>query len=158
MAAADRLVIMNKGVIAQAGTVREIYTTPRDPFVASFIGQANVIPGKAVGVNGSQVRIELSGGDIILASRSQGVPNDGSVVMILRPEDLTLSTEPVPDHNALAGTVKRVSFLGSTVNVGVEAAGQVISVVAHRDQAVPEEGRPVYVVWKKAAEKLFPQP
>jgi hypothetical protein len=69
-----------------------------------------------------------------------------------------LSAEPVPDHNALAGTVKRVSFLGSTVNVGVEAAGQVISVVAHRDQAVPEEGRPVYVVWKKAAEKLFPQP
>jgi spermidine/putrescine ABC transporter ATP-binding subunit len=158
MAAADRLVIMNKGVIAQAGTVREIYTTPRDAFVASFIGQANVIPGKAVGVNGSQVRVELSGGDIILATRSQGVPNDGSVVMILRPEDLTLSNEPVPGHNALAGTVKRVSFLGSTVNIGVEAAGQVISVVAHRDQAVPEEGRPVYVVWKKAAEKLFSQP
>jgi spermidine/putrescine ABC transporter ATP-binding subunit len=158
MAAADRLVIMNKGVIAQAGTVREIYTTPRDPFVASFIGQANVIPGKAVGVNDSQVRIELSGGDIILASRSPGVPNDGSVVMILRPEDLTLSNVPVPDHNALAGTVKRVSFLGSTVNVGVQVAGQVISVVAHRDQVVPDEGQAIYVVWKKAAEKLFAQP
>jgi ABC-type Fe3+/spermidine/putrescine transport system ATPase subunit len=158
MAAADRLVIMNKGVIAQAGSVREIYRTPRDPFVASFIGQANVIPGKAVGVNGSQVRIELSGGDIILASRSPGVPNDGSVVMILRPEDLELSNEPVPDHNALVGTIKRVSFLGSTVNVGVQAAGQMISVVAHRDQVVPDEGQPVYVIWKKAAEKVFPQP
>jgi len=117
-----------------------------------------VIPGKAVEVNGSQVRIELPGGDIVVASRLPGVPNDGSVVMILRPEDLTLSNEPVPGHNALAGTVKRVSFLGSTVNIGVQVADQMISVVAHRDQAVPEEGRPVYVVWKKAAEKLFPKP
>ena len=158
MAAADRLVIMNKGIIVQAGTVREIYSAPTDPFVASFIGQANVIPGRAVGVNGSQVQIELPGGDLVLAARPPGFPGEGSVVVILRPEDLAISTDRVPGRNTLSGTVKRVSFLGSTVNVGVQIADQVISVVAHRDQAVPGEGKAVYVTWKDAVEMIFPRP
>jgi spermidine/putrescine ABC transporter ATP-binding subunit len=155
MAAADRLVIMNKGRIVQAGSVREIYSAPSDPFVASFIGQANVIQGRAVSVNGSHVRIELPGGDLVLGSRPPGLQGDGSVVVILRPEDLAISSERVPGQNALSGTIKRVSFLGSTVNIGVQVADQVISVVAHRDQVVPEEGKPVYVTWKEASEKVF---
>jgi len=158
MAAADRLVIMNKGRIVQAGTVREIYSAPSDPFVASFIGQANVIPAKAVGVNGAQVQIELPSGDLVLAPRPAGLPGDGSVVVILRPEDLAISSARIPGRNALAGTVKRVSFLGSTVNVRVQVADQVISVVAQRDQDLPEEGQAVYVSWKEAAERVFAQP
>jgi ABC-type Fe3+/spermidine/putrescine transport system ATPase subunit len=100
----------------------------------------------------------MANGDMILASRSPGGPTEGPVVMILRPEDLALSSEPVPGQNALAGTIKRVSFLGSTVNVGVQVADQMISVVVHRDQVVPDEGQPAYVTWKRAAEKLFAQP
>ena len=51
-----------------------------------------------------------------------------------------------------------MSFLGSTVNVRVQVAGQVISVVAQRDQDLPEEGQAVYVTWKEAAERVFAQP
>ena len=88
----------------------------------------------------------------------RGLQGDGSVVVILRPEDLAISSDRIPGRNALSGTVRRVSFLGSTVNVRVQVAGQVISVVAHRDQALPEEGQAVYVTWKEASEKIFAQP
>src|SRR5262245_13582626 len=50
MAAADRMVVMSNGEIRQVGTAREIYERPRDLFVATFIGQANLLRGKVVGV------------------------------------------------------------------------------------------------------------
>ncbi len=156
MAAADRLVIMNKGRVLQAGTVREIYGAPADPFVASFIGQANVISGRAVTMNGSRVQIELPNGDLVIGARPPGLQDNSSAVIILRPEDLVISAEQLPGQNALSGTIKRVSFLGSTVNVGVQVAGQVISVLAPRDQVLPAEGQAVFVTWKETAAMVFP--
>jgi spermidine/putrescine ABC transporter ATP-binding subunit len=156
MAAADRLVIMNKGRILQAGTVREIYGAPTDPFVASFIGQANVISGKAVNVNGSHVQIELPNGDLVIGTRPSGLQDHATAVVILRPEDLTISTAQPAGRNVLNGTIRRVSFLGSTVNVGVEVAGQIISVLAPRDQPLPAEGDSVFVTWNESAAMVFP--
>ena len=46
MAAADRLVVMSKGEIRQIGTAQDIYERPRDLFVATFIGHANLLHGK----------------------------------------------------------------------------------------------------------------
>ncbi|HWZ73257.1 MAG TPA: ABC transporter ATP-binding protein, partial [Casimicrobiaceae bacterium] len=45
MSMGDRLVVINSGRIQQIGTPQELYRTPRNPFVASFIGQANFIEG-----------------------------------------------------------------------------------------------------------------
>jgi iron(III) transport system ATP-binding protein len=44
-ALADRIAVMNHGVIVQQGTPREIYRSPSDPFVAFFMGSANVLAG-----------------------------------------------------------------------------------------------------------------
>jgi ABC-type Fe3+/spermidine/putrescine transport system ATPase subunit len=44
MVMADRIVILNAGHIAQIGTPEEIYNQPVSPFVASFMGAANVVP------------------------------------------------------------------------------------------------------------------
>jgi len=43
---ADRLVVMNRGVIAQVGTARELYDAPRSAFVADFIGKTNFFAGE----------------------------------------------------------------------------------------------------------------
>ena len=43
---ADRLVVMNQGVIAQVGTPRELYDRPRSAFVADFIGKSNFFEGE----------------------------------------------------------------------------------------------------------------
>jgi ABC-type Fe3+/spermidine/putrescine transport system ATPase subunit len=44
MVMADRIVILNAGRIAQIGTPEEIYNRPASPFVASFVGAANIVP------------------------------------------------------------------------------------------------------------------
>ena len=47
MAVSDRIIVMNKAVIAQEGAPRELYEQPRDPFVAGFMGDANRVRGIA---------------------------------------------------------------------------------------------------------------
>ena len=47
MAVSDRIIVMNKAVIAQEGAPRELYEQPRDPFVAGFMGDANRVRGTA---------------------------------------------------------------------------------------------------------------
>ncbi|MET0346392.1 MAG: ABC transporter ATP-binding protein, partial [Casimicrobiaceae bacterium] len=45
MAVSDRIIVMNKAVIAQEGAPRELYEQPKDPFVAGFMGDANRVRG-----------------------------------------------------------------------------------------------------------------
>lgn len=47
----DRIIVMNKGVIEQVGTPKEVYATPASQFVADFIGAANIVPGTIVTLN-----------------------------------------------------------------------------------------------------------
>src|SRR6201985_1906421 len=75
----DRIVVMNKGVIAQIGTPREIYFTPRNRFVAAFIGPANIIEASVE--NGELV---LPGGRQRITSRI----NLAAAVSMVRPESI----------------------------------------------------------------------
>ncbi|MDO6575336.1 ABC transporter ATP-binding protein, partial [Staphylococcus pasteuri_A] len=62
MTLADRIVIMNKGVTAQIGTPYEVFTQPKNQFVASFIGSPsmNMIPATAKQQDG-EWQLELAG-------------------------------------------------------------------------------------------------
>ena len=67
MTMADRIVIMDKGVIQQVGTPREVYNNPKNRFVAGFIGspsmnflEGEIRDGKSVTVAGNGFELELS--------------------------------------------------------------------------------------------------
>jgi putative spermidine/putrescine transport system ATP-binding protein len=59
MALADLMVVMNRGVIAQAGTPREVFNAPVDTFVARFIGGHNIMPdgGGAIAIRSDRLRL-----------------------------------------------------------------------------------------------------
>ena len=62
MAISDKVIIMQKGTIEQAGTAREIYARPKNKFVAGFIGKANFIkPDEVHSVSGGRAEITLLG-------------------------------------------------------------------------------------------------
>jgi multiple sugar transport system ATP-binding protein len=109
MSLADRIVVMRDGVIQQIGTPNEIYTRPRNVFVASFLGspQINLIEGELKdGAGGA--RFSRGGMDIALDRLGLAGNGGRAVVLGMRPEDLRPS--PAGD---LVAVVELVSPQGA---------------------------------------------
>ncbi|GED13791.1 ABC transporter ATP-binding protein [Aneurinibacillus migulanus] len=115
MAIADRIAVMNKGVIEQIGTAKEIYHRPHSSFVAQFVGQVNRLKGKITdGADGYLVdfgfyRIPYHGEN---ASSTE-------IEAYIRPEDVFLD-----EQSGFTAHVRDVIFLGERNRVIVETEGQ----------------------------------
>ena len=116
----DRVVVMSEGRMEQVGTPFEIYNFPATSFVASFVGTLNVLTGKVTDATKGEVTI--SGQPVHLISGFEG--NVGREVRVaLRPEMVSLGTDPAGGENHLSGTVTDVSFLGSIVRIRIALGG-----------------------------------
>ncbi|SCB21295.1 ABC transporter ATP-binding protein [Cupriavidus alkaliphilus] len=109
MALGDRIIVMDKGRIAQTGTPQEIYRAPANAFVADFIGTMNRLPAAAA--DGAW---RVPGGVVPRAHGSAPVPRAD---LMFRPEDVAL----VPADDAhLHGSVVTALFLGNCTRLLVE--------------------------------------
>jgi putative spermidine/putrescine transport system ATP-binding protein len=106
----DRIVVMSRGAIAQIGTPRDIYFTPRNRFVAEFIGAANII--EAAVQDGQLV---LPGGRQPIA----GHVNLAVAIAMVRPESIHLVEA---GGAAVAGIVDSVSFNGDRQRLVISGA------------------------------------
>jgi iron(III) transport system ATP-binding protein len=115
---ADRVVVMNHGVIEQIGTPQQVYREPASAFVADFVGKVNVIGAVAEG--GNRFRV----GGLVL----NGAPSGASVAagtkvsLYLRPEDVVVADAGEGHPNAAHGKVTKVEFLGAFCHVTVAIA------------------------------------
>jgi putative spermidine/putrescine transport system ATP-binding protein len=106
----DRVVVMRKGSIAQIGTPREIYFTPKNRFVAEFIGAANIV--EAAIENGHLV---LPGGRQPLG----GAADMPTAVAMIRPETIRVTEA---GSAPLSGIIDSVSFIGDRQRLVVSGA------------------------------------
>jgi putative spermidine/putrescine transport system ATP-binding protein len=106
----DRIVVMQKGAIAQIGTPREIYFTPRSRFVAEFIGAANIVESTVE--NGYLV---LPGGRQPIGD----VANQAAAVSMIRPETIRVTQD---GSAPLSGIIDSVSFIGDRQRLVVSGA------------------------------------
>jgi len=151
MAAADRLVVMNKGEIRQAGTAREIYEHHVDRFVARFIGQANLVSGQVTDVRGEDAEIRLSAGETIIARSSSRVSVGQKVALALRPEDVKLGTVAEPGMNRISGILSRLTYLGASTQAELRAGDLSLNVVMPRHVELGNEGDQVVAYWPMSA-------
>jgi len=117
----DRVVVMNKGLIEQAGTPEEIYRSPKTRFVATFIGTANQFPGVVSGA------ASVTSGSIkLLANGAKNFRDGDEVVALVRPENIQIQTEDTPHDgwNIIPGVVETITFHGAVTRLGVNASGQ----------------------------------
>jgi iron(III) transport system ATP-binding protein len=104
---ADRIVVMNHGVIEQVGTPLEIYREPASAFVADFIGIMNFVSGTVVAPG--LVRL----GRVDLACAADGLVAGTAVTVAIRPEDVVVSHAPEGAPNSFPARVELLTFLGS---------------------------------------------
>ncbi len=85
----DRVAVMADGAVVQQGSPADIYQQPATPWVAGFVGEANLLEGRAAGD-----RASTAFGPVVLTE-----PGDGRVTVLVRPEELLLTGG---DHGAIA--------------------------------------------------------
>lgn len=119
----DKIVVMKEGEIQQVGTPVEIYNEPVNAYVANFIGESNIIPGRMV--CDGLVRFDETDFECV----DKGFKPDELVDVVLRPEDIDI----VPQGKGkLTGTVESVLFKGMLYEVIVETVpGTNITVNMH---------------------------
>jgi iron(III) transport system ATP-binding protein len=119
LAMADRIVVMNHGIIEQIGTPTEIYRHPSTLFVAEFIGTMNRFEGRVVdgGVE--------HGGTHLSLEAAQGRPHGQRVLVLVRPETVEVSAAngngAAP--NTLVGDVVTQTFLGPVTRLKIIGTG-----------------------------------
>jgi len=123
---ADRIVVMNQGVIEQIGTPTEIYREPSTLFVADFIGEMNQVKGVAASDDSVTV------GDVTFASRNHEMASGDPVVVAIRPEDIVprdggahateTSDQPIHCQNSFDALVDDMEFLGSFWRVSLKGS------------------------------------
>ena len=130
MTLADRVVVMNKGIVQQVGTPTEIYDRPANVFVASFIGSPamNLVSGHLSNGNFSSENIAISG--ISYA--------DGDVTLGFRAEDATIVSGVNRGGNSKSGgtitaPVYAIELLGDATMVTVRAGGVMVAVKAGKE-------------------------
>ena len=118
---ADRIVVMNHGVIEQVGSAMDIYREPASPFVADFVGKVNVLPGA---LSGNQ--LSVGSFSLTLPQVTQRAAAAHAVKVYLRPEDVLArpvgggaASFATDDPHVFDGAIEKIEFLGSFCHVHV---------------------------------------
>jgi multiple sugar transport system ATP-binding protein len=121
MTLADRIVVLNRGVVEQVGAPLELYEAPRNRFVAGFLGQPtmNFLDGTVTAAdNGATIR--LVGDTLVKVPNLEGAPAGSTMALGIRPDAIALAE---PGSGTLAGTVAVVEHLGGATLVHVTVDG-----------------------------------
>lgn len=115
MTVASRVAVMDHGRIVQVSTPDRLYENPNSVYVADFIGDVNLIKGKAHPSTGEQTEIHWAEGQApILASCDTPLPAGTDVTFAIRPEKVAISTErPEEMANVVHGKILDIAYLGN---------------------------------------------
>ncbi len=113
----DRVVLLDKGRIAQTGTPEALYDLPATRFVAEFIGEANLLEGRVARANGASVEIALGERLTLPALPTRGpmAVGDKAYVM-MRPERIDIALEAPGDGRGLPAQIAKRIFSGDSVS------------------------------------------
>ncbi|MFF0835383.1 MULTISPECIES: ABC transporter ATP-binding protein [unclassified Streptomyces] len=147
----DRIAVMNQGLVEQVGPPQEVYERPATAFVAGFIGTSNLIGGRLSSVAAGTGVLDLGDGQRVTVPLRGSLAAGEAVELTVRPEKITLTTEPAGTASQVRGTVQEVVYLGTSTSYTVDTgAGAEMTVFQPNDgtaSAAPVRGDTVWLSW-----------
>ncbi|RYF67804.1 MAG: ABC transporter ATP-binding protein [Comamonadaceae bacterium] len=117
MTTADRMAVLDKGVLQQVGPATGLFDFPVNRFVAGFVGTANLLEGRVTGQHGDMLHFEANGiGELRVPQRAGvAVPPAGAAAMAFRPHQVHIRPSGTAQDSArvwVEGIVESTEFLG----------------------------------------------
>ncbi len=118
---ADRIAVMESGLVRQVATPDRLYEHPSSRFVADFIGKVNLLDGRVTGARGKSVSIDVAGvGKVSLPFNAEAA---GDVAVAVRPEKVRVSTaKPKGGAVAVNGEITDWAYYGDTSHMFVNTS------------------------------------
>jgi ABC-type Fe3+/spermidine/putrescine transport system ATPase subunit len=148
----DTVVVMNHGRIHQVGPPPHVYSEPSDLFVATFLGDTNVLEGRVIEVSSSGLALDV-GGVRVDCRGGRTSPVGSQARCSVRPEDVEIyapaDIPAVPSGRCVLGraTVEQRVFLGSRFRITLSMGGVHLVTEVGRGRVVPELGQTFTVGW-----------
>jgi ABC-type Fe3+/spermidine/putrescine transport system ATPase subunit len=148
----DRIAIMDAGRIVQMGRPRDVYEQPETEFVARFLGEANLVPGRAEGT-----ALRTGAGVALRAANAAS----GAAHLFVRPEKVSLQLGAGAGDagsNRLDGRVARSAFLGNVIRTELDVGGAepvIIDTVNGPTAQLLAPGTQAAAVWAVADSRLL---
>lgn len=111
----SRIAVFNEGVVQQYASPNELYERPANAFVASFIGENNLIPAHAPSLQTKQATITLTEGTKIIALNGDCGPNDSRCIVSVRPEKFSINANGSTAVNQLTARFVARHYVGDFI-------------------------------------------
>jgi len=147
LALANRIAVMEAGELVQQGSAEEIYARPRTRFVSTFIGEANIFEAQR-----REGKLELAG------VRVPSAGADGSVTIVVRPEDVRLSPSEMAGDIVFKGVLEDLVYLGAFVRYRIGLPGGQRLIATSADRAIRLKlkiGAPIWCGWSLEDQRLI---
>ena len=150
----NRIAVMNRGSILQAGSPEEVMNHPTNEFVASFVGVETILTGKVIKKHGGTFVASVSGQEIEVVGNAH---SGESVVLCVRPENVTLLTRPSQEgtsaRNIFSAKIVKIISLGLYQKVQLDCGFPLVAYVTNHslEELSLTEGKQVKASFKATA-------
>jgi len=147
----ERTAILNHGKIEQMGSVKDVFSRPKTPFVAEFVGMKNVLPAV---FEGTSARV----GDLVFDIGN--MKNEGRSFIAIRAEDILIRKERIAegDTNVFACRIMNVADLGVLQEVSIKCGSTIFTAILSKGDLLYldlSESRDVYMAVRNSAIHLL---
>ncbi len=149
MAISDRLAIMEGGVICQVGSPFEIYSNPRNQFIAGFIGTMNFFEARPLRKEGENF-VEIGKNSWPVSLSTENLSRDAKLIAALRPEHIRiLQDNGKNEKTGFNGYVQIQQFLGKYIRyqivAKIDGEEKILQVDIDGENATAREGDTVRI-------------
>lgn len=149
----DRIAVVRNGIIEQVGTPSEIYDTPNSLYVASFVGDANILDFKVEKIRENKNLVFLSKNVIGYINDKEFKLKD-KVKVVIRPENIKISKN-LRLENSMSGVIEELIYDGSSTKLMVKVKDKVIKVMVFGNDIKYELNQKVNLYWDKEDVVIF---
>lgn len=155
----DIVIVINNGKIEQIGSPKEIYESPVNAFVANFVGELNMLDAKVQNVIGKTLTIEVEGKGFYQIENKNNFESKDKIKLLLRPEDLIITTVKNTDSNLLNGKINGARYRGALLDyfISLNNDKRLIATIFQNQEHHQQYslGTEVYINWIRGKEVVI---